>query len=59
MDISGNIDTENRNIEMHRRHGRVNQQWDLVYADQYPEPTKGQLNKEFGLYVERDFHIVS
>ena len=60
MDINGNIDTENRNIEMHNKHGRINQQWDLIYADEYPaEPKKGELNKEFGLYVERDFYIVS
>jgi type IV secretory pathway VirD2 relaxase len=31
-----------------------------MYADEWKgEPTKGQLNKRFGLYVERDFHIVS
>jgi hypothetical protein len=60
MDVSGNVDAENRNIEMHHKHGRINQQWDLVYVDEHPgEPTKGQLNKEFNLYVERDFHIVS
>lgn len=60
MDINGNIDKENRNIEMHNKHGRINQQWDLIYADEYPaEPTKGQLNKEFNFYVQRDFHIVS
>jgi len=23
------------------------------------EPTKGQLNEDFGLYVQRPFHIVS
>jgi hypothetical protein len=60
MDISGNKDTENRNIIMWNKHGRINQQWDLIYVDEYPdEPTKGQLNKEFGLVVERDFHIVT
>jgi len=60
MDVSGNVDTENRNIEMHNKHGKINQQWDLIYVDEYPdEPTKGQLNKEFGFYVERPFHIVS
>ena len=60
MDIAGNVDAENRNIEMHSKHGRINQQWDLIYADAYPEePVKGELNKEFGLYVERDFFIVS
>jgi hypothetical protein len=60
MEIDGNMDIQNRNIVMKNRHGRINQQWDLIYADQYPdEPTKGQLNKEFGLYVERDFFIIS
>jgi len=45
---------------MHTKHGKVNQRWQIIYADEYPdEPTKGQLNKKFGLYVERDFYIVS
>jgi hypothetical protein len=45
---------------MWNKHGRINQQFDLIYADEYPdEPTKGELNKEFGLVVERDFFIVS
>jgi len=31
-----------------------------VYADEWKgEPTKGQLNTDFGLYVERDFYVVS
>jgi hypothetical protein len=60
MDVSGNKDAENQNIHMWRRHGGLNQQWDVVYADQWKgEPTKGQLNKEYGMYVERSFHIVS
>jgi hypothetical protein len=34
--------------------------WDITYVDAIPpEPKKGELNKEFGLYVERPFHIVS
>jgi ribosomal protein L21E len=41
-DISNNVDAENRNIIIHNKHGRINQLWDLVYADEYPaEPTKG------------------
>jgi hypothetical protein len=60
MDINGNVDAEQRNIEMHGKHGRINQQWDLVYADEWKgEPKKGELNEEFGLYVERPFYIVS
>jgi membrane carboxypeptidase/penicillin-binding protein PbpC len=60
MDVSGNKDTENQNIHMWKRHGGLNQQWDVVYADEYPkEPVKGELNKMFGLYVERPFYIIS
>jgi hypothetical protein len=60
LDVDGGIDAENRNIIVHQRHGQVNQKWQIIYADEYPdEPTKGQLNKQFGLYVERDFYIVS
>jgi len=60
LDINGNIDAEQRNIEIYPKHGRINQQWDLIYADEYKgEPVKGELNEDFGLYVERDFYIVS
>jgi hypothetical protein len=60
MDIQGSVDVENRNIQMMTKTGTINQQWDLIYVDKYPEePKKGELNKEFGLYVERDFSIVS
>jgi hypothetical protein len=31
-----------------------------MYVDEWKgEPQKGELNERFGLYVERDFHIVS
>ena len=31
-----------------------------MYADEWKgEPGKGELNEKFGLYVERDFHVVS
>jgi len=60
LDIDGNVDSENRNVIAWNKHGRINQQFDLIYADEYPdEPTKGELNKEFGFYVERPFYIVS
>jgi hypothetical protein len=60
MDISGGVDTENRDIIMYNKHGKINQQWDIVYADQWKgEPGKGELNEDFGLYVQRDFYIVS
>ena len=60
MDVSGGKDNENANIIMYKKHGGLNQQWDIIYADEYPdEPKKGELNKKFGLYVERPFYIVS
>ena len=38
----------------------MNQQWDIVYADEWKgEPKKGELNEDFGLYVERDFYVVT
>jgi len=60
MDVAGNLDNENQNVQIYNKNGKINQQWAVVYADQYPEePTKGELNTDFGLYVERDFYVVS
>jgi len=58
--VDGGIDNENRNIVMEQRNNKVHQRWRVVYVDEYKgEPTKGQLNKKFGLYVERNFYVVS
>jgi len=54
-----NSDAENRNIQVSNRGNDLRQQWEIVYVDEYSEPKKGQLNSQFGLYVERDFYIVS
>jgi hypothetical protein len=60
FDVSGAVDAENRNVIVHSKHGKVNQQWKVIYADKYPkDPVKGELNEKFGLYVERPFYIVS
>jgi len=60
MDVHGGVDAENRNIIVWNKHTGLNQQWDIIYADEYPEePKKGELNTDFGLYVERPFYIVS
>jgi hypothetical protein len=60
MAVQGAIDAENRNIVVENKNGKVHQRWKVVYVDEYEkEPTKGQLNKKFGLYVERDFYVVS
>jgi hypothetical protein len=60
MDVSGGKDNENQNIIMYSKHGKLNQQWDVIYTDEWKgEPGKGELNEDFGLYVERPFYIVS
>jgi hypothetical protein len=60
MDVSSNRDVENQNIHMWKKHGGLNQQWDIIYANQWKrEPTKGELNKRFGMYVDRTFFIIS
>jgi hypothetical protein len=59
-DVQSGLDQENRNIIAYNKHGKINQQFDVVYADEWKgEPTKGQLNPRFGLYVERPFYIIS
>jgi hypothetical protein len=60
MDVHGNRDEENRDIIVWNKHGGTNQQWDVIYKDKYPrDPKKGELNKDFGLYVDRPFYIIS
>jgi hypothetical protein len=60
MAVDGGLDNENRNLVMEQRNGKVHQRWRVVYVEDYEkEPTKGQLNKKFGLYVERDFYVVT
>jgi len=60
LDIQGGVDSENRNIIVWNKHGRINQQWDVVYADEWKgEPGKGEFSPRFGLYVQRPFYIVS
>jgi hypothetical protein len=60
LDISGNVDAENRDCVWWNKNDKLSQQWDLVYADEMPrDPVKGELNEKFGLYVERPFYIVT
>jgi hypothetical protein len=60
MDVHGNRDDENRDIIMYKKHGGANQQWDLIYANKWAkDPKKGELNEDFGLYVDRTFYVVS
>jgi len=60
MAVSGGVDAENRNIVVENKNNKVHQRFRVVYVEDYEkEPTKGQLNKKFGLYVDRDFYVIS
>lgn len=60
IDVAGGLDKESQNIVVHKQNGQINQKWRIIYVDEdEEEPTKGQLNKDFGLIVERPFYIVS
>jgi len=60
MDVAGHRDRQHNNIGFYRRHNHLNQQFDIVYVDEMPEPTaRGEMDKDFGLRVEVPFHIKS
>jgi hypothetical protein len=60
MDVNGFRDKDGTQCRMHKLHNKINQQWDIVYADQWkPDPKKGELNTVFNLVVERPFYVVS
>jgi hypothetical protein len=61
LSILSNVDAENKHITVNEKADtRLAQQWDVVYADEWKgEPGKGELNEDFGLYIQRPFYIVS
>jgi membrane carboxypeptidase/penicillin-binding protein PbpC len=60
LDVQSGKDAENQNIIVWRRHGGLNQQWDVIYSNKWKrDPKKGELNKDFGLYVDRTFLLKS
>jgi hypothetical protein len=59
-DVQSALDTENRQILMVVKHGKLNQQWDVVYKKDWKgEPGTGQWNRDFGMIVNKDMHIIS
>ena len=59
-DVQSGLDAENRNIIMYNKHGKINQQWDIVYVDEWKgEPIKGEFNPAYGLIVDTDFYLES
>lgn len=60
VDVSGGVDSEGRNVIVWNKHNGLNQQFDIKYLDEYKgEPSTGQLNADWGFYVNRDFYIQS
>lgn len=60
FDVHSARDDENRQVIAWGKHNGLNQQWDIVYVDEWkPWPKKGELNEFFGFYVQRPFYIVS
>ena len=60
IDTSGGVDAEYRNVQTWSKNNGMGQRWWIKYVDQLaPEPRKGQINRQFGLYVQRPFHIMS
>lgn len=60
MSIDGGVDAENRNIVANNKDGKIHQQFDIIFVDEWKgEPKKGELNERFGLYVQRDFYVIS
>jgi hypothetical protein len=59
LSVQSNTDNENRHITVNEKpDDRIAQQWEVVYADEWKgEPGKGELNEDFGLYIQRPFYI--
>lgn len=59
-DVQGAQDSENRNVIMYKFHGKVNQQWVLIYKKDWKrDPIKGEWNKDYGFRVGVFFHVQS
>jgi hypothetical protein len=52
-------DMENQMAVKTNKKDAPGMKWRVVYVEDYSEPKKGELNTDFGLFVQRDFYIVS
>jgi hypothetical protein len=60
VQVEGNTDVENQNVNVNVRNGQIGQKWSIMYVDQVPkEPVAGEFIPEFGLKMNEDFNIVS
>jgi hypothetical protein len=45
---------------IYKKHNGLNQQWDIIYIDELkPELVKGDFDPDFGMFVEREFSIIT
>jgi hypothetical protein len=60
LDVQNRDDVEGRHIFIETKNDQyLSQQWDIIYDADFGQPGKGELNTEVGLFVDRDFYIVS
>jgi len=60
FDVQGGKDKQQAYVGLYRKHNKINQQFDIVYVDEMPDPPrKGELNEDWNLYVERPFYVKS
>jgi hypothetical protein len=59
MAVQGDIDAESRYLYSMKRKNHNSQRWDVIYKDQWKFYKKGDFHKDYGMYIERDFYIVS
>jgi hypothetical protein len=59
LDVSGGKDAEGQAVIVYGNHGKVNQQWSIVYMDTFEGIAKEGMNEDFGFEVNRPFYIRS
>jgi hypothetical protein len=59
LDVSGGKDAEGQAVIVYGNHGKVNQQWSIVYMDTFEGIDKEGMNEDFGFEVNRPFYIRS
>ena len=37
VEVDGGVDAENRNIFIREKHGKISQQWDITYHDEWKD----------------------
>lgn len=60
LDVQKGEDSEGSSLVVANASEAISQRFELLYVDNdKPEPKKGEFNKDFGLYVDRPFQVVS